>query len=324
MPGEKWTPKRLANNMLKDQILFTLKFFDLQNTPLTLTQLRDFLLNDPEALRNSLNDNYEILSDPGLPAVASAEDIQAVINGELADEVESMKGLYCLRGRTGLIEQYFDTLIYRKKRDALIHRYVPWLKYIPFVRGVAIGGSHTLGKAKKDSDIDLLMILDPEFLWLGRILVTGYFQLTGHRRHHQKVANRFCLNHYLAGPIAVDRERDPYNAMEYLRLHSHVYPQIVEQFVRNNLPWIQKFFPQAILPSVGVQAPSRLQKILEYIFRNPLGRALNMSLGRWQMKRIMRGEPAVAGQLELSFHSMSRKFEFLGNVFSKEEGLKNE
>jgi len=315
MLGEKWTLKRLENNMLKDRILFTLKFFDLQNTPLTLNQLRDFLLGDPQVLKEAVNDKYEIHSDPGLPAVASAEDILEVINGELADEVESMKGLYCLRGRTGLIEQYFDTLIYRKKRDVLIQRYVPWLRYIPFVRGVAIGGSHTLGKAKKDSDIDLLMILDPEFLWLGRILVTGYFQLTGHRRHHQKIANRFCLNHYLAGPIAVDRERDPYNAMEYLRLHSQVYPQTVEQFVRNNLPWIQQFFPQAILPSVGAQKPSRLQRLLESIFRNPVGKALNTRLGRWQMKRILRGEPAVAGQLELSFHSMSRKYEFLGKVF---------
>lgn len=313
--GARWTLIPSGNNMLKDRILFTLKFFDLQNTPLSLNQLRDFLMNDPKMLREALNDKYEVLSDPGLPAVASAEEIEAVIKGELADDVESMKGLYCLRGRTGLIEQYFDTLVYRNRRDTLIRRYVPFLRYIPFVRGVAIGGSHTLGKAKRDSDIDLLMILDPEFLWLGRILVTGYFHLTGHRRHHHKIANRFCLNHYLAGPIAVDRERDPYNAMEYLRLHSHVYPQTVEQFVRNNLPWIQKFFPQAILPSVGSHKASRVQRFLEMFFRNPLGQALNARLGRWQMKRIMRGEPAVAGQLELSFHSMSRKFEFLGKVF---------
>jgi len=304
--------------MLKDRILFTLKFFDLQNTPLSLAQLRDFLMNDPVALKNSVDEKYEILSDPGLPDVASADEIKEVLEGELADAVESIKGLYCLRGRSGLIEQYFDTLVYRKKRDHLIKTYIPWLRFIPFVRGVAIGGSHTLGKAKKDSDIDLLIILDPEFLWLGRILVTGYFHLTGHRRYGDKIANRFCLNHYLAGPIAVDRERDPYNAMEYLRLQSQIYPQTVELFVRNNLPWIQKFFPQAILPSVGAHRPSRVQRFLEGVFRNSLGRALNTRLGRWQMKRIMRGEPAVAGQLELSFHSMSRKFEFLGKVFGRE------
>jgi len=303
--------------MLKDRILFTLKFFDLQNTPLSLAQLRDFLMNDPQALKNSIDEKYEILSDPGLPDVASSDEIKEVLEGELADEVESMKGLYCLRGRTGLIEQYFDTLVYRKKRDQLIKTYVPWVRFIPFVRGLAIGGSHTLGKAKKDSDIDLLVILDPEFMWLGRILVTGYFHLTGHRRYGSKIANRFCLNHYLAGPISVDRERDPYNAMEYLRLHSQIYPQTVELFVRNNLPWIQKFFPQAILPAVMPQRGSRLQALLESFFRNRLGERLNRSLGRWQMKRIMRGEPAVAGQLELSFHSMSRKFEFLGKVFEE-------
>jgi len=304
--------------MLKDRILFTLKFFDLQNTPLTLQQLRDFLLNEPDTLRRQINSSFEITAPKALPAAVSENEIrQALV--ELSTEVEEQRGFYSLRDRTEIITEQLENANYRLKRERLVRRFVPNLKFVPFARAVGVGGSQTLGHPRRESDIDLLIILDTEFFWLGRLLVTGYFQATTRRRHGRFVANRFCLNHYLAGPIELAEERDPYNAMEYLRLRPEVYGQNITEFVRRNEPWIRQFFPQANVMPGKKQNQSRLQQGLEALFRNFLGRQLNAWLGRWQMRRIRRGEPAVATETELSFHSKQRKFEFLAKFFQDEQ-----
>lgn len=304
--------------MLKDRILFTLRFFDLQNTPLTLQQLRDFLLNEPEALKKSLNQHFEISQTVALPGTVTEGEIkQAIV--ELGQEVEEHRGFYCLRDRAEIILQQVENSAYRLKRERLVRMFVPELRFVPFVRGVGVGGSHTLGHPKKESDIDLLIILDSQFFWLGRLLVTGYFQMTTRRRHGRYIADRFCLNHYLAGPLEVTNERDPYNAMEYLRLRPEVYGQNITAFVAQNEAWIRQFFPQAVIQQGQKQNQSRLQRGLEKLFKNFFGRRLNIFLGKWQMKRIMRGEPAVATETELSFHSKQRKFDFLAKFFQDQE-----
>lgn len=301
--------------MLKDRIIFTLRFFDLQNTPLTLTQLRDFLLNDPATLKASVDADFEITSEVTKSPVATEKEILQQLSEMLGHEVEESKGFYCLKNRTEIIDAQFENANYRLKRERLIRWFVPGLKFVPFVRGVAVGGSHALGYGRKESDIDLLVILDPEFFWWGRLLVTGYFQLTAHRRHGKYVANRFCLNHYLAGPIELTDERDPYNAMEYLRLRPEVFGSNITSFVRKNESWIRGFFPQAQVIEGQKQNQPRIQMWLEILFRNFIGRWINSLLGKWQMRRIQRGEPAVASAKELSFHSKGRKFEFLAKFF---------
>ncbi len=304
--------------MLKDRILFTLKFFDLQNTPLTLSQLRDFLLNEPATLKSAVSSDFEINAPIALPPAATEAEIQQALV-ELSQEVEEQRGLYCLRDRAEIITEQLENASYRLKRERLVRMFVPNLRFVPFVRGVGVGGSQTLGHPKKESDIDLLVILDSQFFWLGRLLVTGYFQMTTRRRHGRFIADRFCLNHYLAGPIAVTDEKDPYNAMEYLRLRPEVYGENITAFVRQNEPWIRQFFPQAVISPGIKQNQSRLQRGLEKLFKNFLGRRLNASLGKWQMKRIRRGEPAVATEAELSFHSKQRKFEFLAKFFQDQQ-----
>jgi uncharacterized protein YifE (UPF0438 family)/predicted nucleotidyltransferase len=302
--------------MLKDRILFTLKFFDLQNTPLTLNQLGNFLFNEPDILAHSVDSRFEIRQGPTQPSPVSENELLAVINSELKDSVDKIEDFYCLAGRTSMVIKHNDNEFYRRKREHSIRRFLPSLRFVPFVRGVGVGGSQTMGESKPDSDIDLFIILDPEFMWLGRILVTLYFQLSGTRRHGIRIANRFCLNHYLGGPKEVDEERDPYNAMEYLRLRPEVYPQVVAEFVNRNLSWIRNFFPQALVEQVVTQNQSTGQRMLESLFRNSFGNWINKQLGVWQMHRIRRGEPAVATQTELSFHSKPRKFELLTRVFT--------
>jgi hypothetical protein len=111
---------------------------------------------------------------------------------------------------------------------------------------VALGGSQALGQPKKFSDIDLFIVVKPGFLWLVRTMVSLYFQILGLRRHGKNVANRFCLNHYVAEQKVVDRERNLYKAMEYVRLRPLIYPQGLVEFLQVNAEWIKVFFVQPV------------------------------------------------------------------------------
>lgn len=96
-------------------------------------------------------------------------------------------------------------------------RVLPLLRFVPGVRGVAVANSVALGTADRHSDIDLLIITAPGRLWTARVGCTVLLHLFGVRRHHHKVAGRFCLSFFIT-ETALDFSRialsphDPYLA----------------------------------------------------------------------------------------------------------------
>lgn len=301
--------------MLEGRILATLHFFDLQHTPLTLFELHKFLLPELAGLRPNLNERFEVINESAPSAVTMGETLKGLDTLIQENKIVLLHGYYCLPGRESLITQRLSNYQHGIPREKLIRRFAPFLRHLPFVRGVAIGGSQAMGQQAPASDIDVLVITDPHFIWIARTAVTIYFQVFGVRRHGQKVANRFCLNHYVAGPHELDDERDPYNAMEYLRLRAIVYPSAIDEFLEQNEEWMRCIYPNTVLMPAGSERQSGLQAIFESILRTGFGRWLERRLGTWQLARIKTGEHAVATGEELSFHSKERKYQLLRQFF---------
>ena len=183
------------------------------------------------------------------------------------------------------------------------------------MRGISLAGSQAMGLQRATSDIDLLIITDPRFMWLGRTFLTIYFQLLGLRRHGKKIANRFCLNHYIAQPREVDAEKNLYKAMEYSKLRAVVYPQITKQFQIANESWIKMFFPNISFDNPVQEAPSFLQKTVERLLDHRLGLWLENQLGKWQLKRIKQDKYIFVKDDELSFHPESKHEALLKGFF---------
>lgn len=308
--------------MLEQRIISTLRFFDLQDTPLTLLELHKFLLNDLQNIKSGVDAEFEFLDNQNFSSESQAgkaqagmdEIIFAVDNG-LNGQVESKNGYYCLPGRANIIDSRLENYLYGFGREKRIKRYAGFLRHIPFVRGAGLGGSQALGQQKSNSDIDLLIITGPKFMWLARTLVSFYFQIFGVRRHQKITANRFCLNHYLARPKKVDRERNLYKAMEYARLRPLVYSQNIAGFQKNNLDWISFFFPNFNPPEFGGQQQPGLQKNLEKLFLNSFGRRLENWLLKIETRRIKQDRYTFITADELSFHPDSRHGQLLQNFF---------
>ncbi len=303
---------------LKDRVVATLTFFSLQDLPLTTMELHRFLLADATAMRPRLDADFELSGEaPVEPAVPVSSVLAAADGARAAGLAEESKGFWYLPGNADSVERRLSGYRFQLPRERRIRRYLWFLSYLPFVRAAAVGGSQALGQAKPESDIDLLVFTAPGRIWMARTFVSLYFQVLGMRRHGELTKNRFCLNHYLAAPKAVTRERNLYKAMEYLRLRPRIGHQAVAEFQRQNLPWIRAFFPNAAAENYREAERPAAQRALEALFGGRFGSWLERALGSWQQKRIRQDRFTFCERDELSFHPGSRHLDLLGKFFQK-------
>ncbi len=303
--------------MLKNRIISTLHFFDLQDWPLTLLELHRYLLPENRELKFLVDQSGELAlsgAKNDSPQVAAGQLLEC-LDGQCQNEVKISRGFYFLAGRERIAQERWENYLFGLAREKRIKRFAGFLKHLPFIRGAGLSGSQALGQQKAGSDIDLLIITDKRFLWLARTLATFYFQILGMRRHHGKVANRFCLNHYLAGPKTISRLRNLYTALEYGKLRPLVYGQTIREFQNNNF-WIKQFFPNWQPVDAAAENQSKAQKILEKLFSGKFGKWLESKLKNWQLSKIRREPFIIVDDDELSFHPDSKQRGILENFFA--------
>ncbi len=307
--------------MLAQRILDTVRFFDLQDLPLTSFEINKYLIADKTNLKTKLDHRYEILpiETPQIPAV-HMDTIQTQLHILTREEkLFTTQGHYCLPNREKIIYDRLRNYLNGIKRERLVRRFLKPTKHLPFVRGIALAGSQAMGQQRPTSDIDLLIITDTNHMWIARTFLSAWFQLFGVRRHGNKIANRFCLNHYLANPREVDAERNLYKAMEYIKLRPVVGARRIAKFQRSNEKWIRQFFPNVAFPKVNATIPrheySSIQNFLESILNNAVGSWLERQLGNWQKKRIRQDQFVFVREDELSFHPDSKHEALLNSFF---------
>ncbi len=188
---------------------------------------------------------------------------------------------------------------------------------MPFVQAIALSGSEAVGYSRQGSDIDLLVIAQPGRLWLARLVVSGYFQLFGVRRHGRQIADRFCLNHYLAGPKVMDPEmRHLYTARDYVSLVPYLGADAIWQFQQNNAGWIRGFFPQARIVQYPAADPSWASRAITRLAGNRFGDAAE-KLAAWLQRSRIHIEPHIFIKSdELAFHPHSKAHQVLEKFLS--------
>lgn len=306
--------------MIQERIVSTIRFFDLQGLPLTMLEVYKYLVVQPQLLQEKLDDSYELVSESEPGHSVSLDTVLLSLNDLVSNSrLEQFHGYYFLPGKKFLVVERLRNHVYGIARERRIKRWARYLKYIPFVRGVGLTGSQAMGQERSGSDIDLFLFTDERFLWTARTFVTGFFQILGVRRHGKKIANRFCLNHYVAGAKKIKHGKNLYTALEYVKLRSVTFGSLIGEFKHQN-SWIYTFFPNALrINSFILVTPesSRVQKLSEYLFTNSLGQWFERMLATMQMKRIRQEKYIVVEPDELSFHPNSKEVELLQAFFKK-------
>lgn len=304
--------------MLSDRVLSTIKFFDLQDYPLTAFEVWRYLVSDKDNLKSELDESFELrlAPDPVKPVPVHFDTVLGQLDALVSDKViVQINGFYTFADRKKLIGQRLGNYRFGIPRERLIKRFLGLTKHIPFVRAISLAGSQAMGLQRATSDIDLLIITDQKFMWLARTFLTVYLHIFGVRRHGKKIANRFCLNHYIAQPREVDAERNLYKAMEYSKLRPIVYSHVTRQFQIANDAWIKMFFPNMIFTPGPVGEQSIIQRSLEILFNHRLGLWLEKKIGQLQLNRIKQDKYIFVKEDELSFHPESKHEALLKGFF---------
>lgn len=302
--------------MLSGRILATLEFFDLSDLPLTAWEVGKFLVSDKQYMLAHQDENYDLTEIAAAPGKVSLDTIVKQLDAmKSSGEIAEHNGFYCLPGRTDLVASRLSGYKHGLVRERIIQRFSKFFTHLPFIRGIGLCGSQALGLPKPNSDIDLLIITDPKRMWFARFCVTVTLHLFGVRRYKRKITNRFCLNHYLAGPRPLDRDRNLYTAAEYLKLRPVAVRSGVKFFQRENQSWISRYFPQATFLESPAVTPSSFQQLSERWLSGRLGEWLNQLSRRLQRPRILADEFIIAEDHELSFHPANRKRQLFDRYF---------
>lgn len=218
-------------NPLAKNILATLAYYDALDYPLSAFEIWKYLLRF----------DYAEGSLPG--DVFSLAEVATQLQDEaLKSFICSRNGMWFLKGREELVAKRVARAKVSMPKLRRLKRTVSWLRFVPFVRMVAVTGTLAMKHAKANSDWDTLIVLKEGALWRGRTLLTILLHLGGKRRHGKHITNRVCLNYFATTEGMEVPAKDLYSSSEYMFILPLFGCRMFKSFQARN-HWISKIRP---------------------------------------------------------------------------------
>jgi hypothetical protein len=217
------------------------------------------------------------------------EIVEELERDGLKNSIEEFRGFYFLKGRKDLVARRIQNDKNSIEKFEIAQRAARWLRFVPFVRMIALTGTLAMKNCEKNSDIDFFVVLKKGRIFTGRLLVTLIVHILGKRRYGKKITNRICLNYFITTRSLEIQRQDLFAANEY----SFIYPifgyDIFQKFCWTNFKWIKKFKPNWEIPNlkparyfVGV---GHLQEAVQRFFESLINLFWGDRIEAWQ-KRV--------------------------------------
>src|SRR3989339_1162296 len=273
---------------LSKNILLTIIYYDIFNYPLTSFETWEYLL--------STNNDQGSVINKKVESSTLEEIIEALESKEIKKYVEEFQGFYFFKGRKNLVERRIQNDKNSIAKYKIAGRVTGWLRFLPFVRMVAVTGTLAMKNSEKNSDIDFFVVLETGRIFTGRLLVTLLVHILGKRRYRKKIKNRVCLNYFITNGSLEIKRQDLFAANEY----SFIYPlfgfKIYEKFGEANINWIKRHKPNfefsKLKPAKYFVEVKPLQKKIQAIFEALInllwGDRIELWLKRKQIEKIKR------------------------------------
>lgn len=265
----------MGNTDLQKNILTTIAYYDVMDYPMTAFELHKYLTKI-----SGDGAEYSLL---GIINELESDSLRRI--------VEEYNGFYFLKNKKELVNQRLEKNKIANNKIKILLKTAKWLRFVPFVRMIAITGSLAMKNTDNDSDLDILIVLKQGKIFTGRILVTLVAHLLGKRRYADKIKDRICLNHFLSDKSFTTSLQDMFSASEY----SFILPIFgwhnFQEFQKNN-DWLKKY-----KPNFGLDEIPNLKFIKETAFSQRVRQLGEMilkfdfienTLKKWQLKRIMK------------------------------------
>jgi hypothetical protein len=265
-----------VQSQISENILDTIIYYDILKFPLTSFEIWKYLLSEK--------------------IFTLGEIVEALEGDELKTDIEEFRGFYFLKGRKDLVDRRIQCDKNSSIKFEIAEKVARWLRYIPFVRMIAVTGTLAMKNCEKNSDIDFFVVLEKGRIFTGRLLVTLIVHLLGRRRYGNKIRNRVCLNYFITTDSLEIQRQDIFAANEYCFIYAIFGYNVFQKFCETNLGWIKKFKPNWSIPDLK---PARycveqsslsvfIQKLFESLINSLWGDRIEAWQKRQQVARIER------------------------------------
>lgn len=241
--------------------------------------------------------------------------------------ISQKNGFWFLKGMEDLAEKHIESTkeSEEKLKKAFWYRWV--FKATPFLLGAFVSGSVAGGRAREESDIDILVIAKKGRIWTVRFFLTLWTTCLGIRRKGSNIANRLCFNHYITDASLEIPFQGLYNAHTYI----HLIPLInrereFETFFQKNT-WIKIYFFNALCirkeeeymykfphPRVLEKLAGIERSVEEFFLYSFLGEIFETIVRKFQLYFIIKnpltkkiGGRVTANEFQLEFHPASKE-----------------
>jgi predicted nucleotidyltransferase len=249
---------------VKQDILATLAYFDLFDYPLTQTEIAQFL-KISYCTEEFAEDLYSLATE---------------------NWIFRFDEFYSLQDNYSLVQRRREGNTRARSMLKTAERIAGFLSTFPFIKGVAVSGSLSKNFADENSDIDFFIITEKNKLWLARTFMHCFKKIA----MLLKKEDWFCMNYYIDEEMLQIKEKNIYTATEIATLLPLRGIPVFNEFFNQNI-WSKKFLPNHSLRISYVEEArnSFSKKLIEFIFRNPVGDffdylLMRLTIYKWNKK----------------------------------------
>lgn len=301
-------------SILHQAVLRTLAYYDTFDYPLTVEEVWRWIFPISTATPGSIT----------LDEVRTTID-ELVAQGQLVRRGAQL----VFPGREDIVATRAERLVRSEKLWRRAASTARFLELVPFVKMIAVVNTLAIDNVRPESDIDLLIVVAPQHIWISRIIVTGIVTLLGYRRHGTKIAGRVCLSFYITtdaldfAPLQQDQP-DIHFAFWTAQAVPLLDDGTYEKFTAAN-SWVTALLPNAwswnwkkrvIIPNAGLRS---IKQFYQVFFSTPIGLWFESWARSHQLKRMEKNVTSKAkqGTTEviisedvLKFHELDRRREY--------------
>jgi len=291
-------------------IVEAVAFFDMFNKPLTAFEIWQYL-----KIKCSL--------------LEAIDELDRMVGGgsEIPHVLAEKNGYYFLPGREEIVDNRTRQYNLANEKFKIAKKAAKKIFYNNSIEMIALCNNFYY---KKESDIDLFIIVSRGRMWIIRALVTAIIHLARLRRHGKKIADRVCLSFYVTKDnlnlknISLKGE-DPYLYYWLANLVPIYERNTYSLFFQKN-SWLKEFlpniFPKEMSHYKKIEESSSLtflREIVKVMYDGPLGDFLEKLARNLQLKKMSYNINSVASKEDsrviisdaiLKFHENDRREEF--------------
>ena len=243
---------------LTGAILHTVSYADIFDYPITIEEIHHYLIGWQTSFEDVQNEVSDMMNS----------------NNNLASDGE----YYFLKGHDDIVSSRQDKNAHAATLWRQARRYGYWISHLPFVRMVGVTGSLANNNVERNSDLDYLIVTEPGFLWLCRVMILALTRVTS------LFGSSICPNYLLASNVLSLSERDLFTAQELARMVPVAGIRVYHEF-RNQNSWTAEYLPNAddypLTQHLNKPMIKPLQRLAEPVLRTAIGRKLEA----WEMTR---------------------------------------